>query len=360
VARRIDRIQQGFAPTAFVFAVIKKFGDDRAGSLAALIAYYGFLSLFPLLLLLVTILGIVAGHNPSFAKSVEQSALAQFPVIGTQLGQNITALHENSVPGLVVGILGLIWGSQGAIQSGQHAMAEIWNVPRVVRPNFWSRLVRTLLMMVVIGVFLVISTFLTGFTGFSTGGSLATQIGAVVVSLLLNILLYIVAFRLLTPKQVGHVGLLPGAVLGGVGWTTLQLLGTVLVDHTLRNASQLYGFFAVVLGLIAWIYLGAEMTLYAAEVNVVKARRLWPRSMVQPPLTKADKEVLEYIAKQDEARPEVHVSVRFQPVEEAVEGGRHPADGGRAADGEAQAGAPADGDEAADGAPSPAKKEGTG
>jgi YihY family inner membrane protein len=285
MARRIDQAQQGFAPAAFVFGVVKKFGDDRAGSLAALIAYYGFLSLFPLLLLLVTILGIIAGHDPAFAKSVEHSALAQFPVIGTQLGKNITALHDNSVPGLVVGILGLIWGSQGAIQAGQYAMAEVWNVPGVVRPNFWSRLTRTLLMMAVVGIFLVISTFVTGFASFGHNEPLITQIGAVALSLVLNVLLYVVAFRLLTPKQVGHVGLLLGAVLGGVGWTVLQLAGTVLVDHTLRNASHLYGFFAIVLGLIAWIYLGAEMTLYVAEVNVVRARHLWPRSLVQPPLT---------------------------------------------------------------------------
>ena len=319
VARRIDRFQQGFAPAAFVFAVVKKFGDDRAGSLAALIAYYGFLSLFPLLLLLVTLLGIVAGHNPSFAKSVEHSALSQFPVIGTQLGKNITALHKNSVPGLVIGLLGLIWGSQGAIQEAQFAMAQVWNVPGVARPGFLPRLGRTMLMMVVMGVFLIVSTFLTGFASFSTHESVLTQIGAVVLSLALNVLLYIVAFRVLTPKHIGHVGLLLGAALGGVGWTALQLGGTVLVDHTLRNASHLYGFFAVVLGLIAWIYLAAEMTMYVAEVNVVRSRRLWPRSMVQPPLTEADEEVLAAIAKMDERRPEQTVSVRFHPVEEPVD-----------------------------------------
>ena len=325
VVRRIDRAQQGFGPAAFVFGVVKKFGDDRAGSLAALIAYYGFLSLFPLLLLLVTILGIVAGHSESFAKSVEHSALSQFPVVGTQLGKNIKALHENSVPGLVVGILGLIWGSQGAIQAGQYAMAEVWNVPGVVRPNFWARLARTLLMMAVIGIFLIVSTFVTGFASFGHHEPLIAQIGAVAVSLVLNILLYVVAFRVLTPKQVGHVGLLLGAVLGGVGWTVLQLLGTLLVDHTLRHASELYGFFAIVLGLIAWIYLGAEMTLYVAEVNVVRARHLWPRSMVQPPLTAADREVLEAIAKQDKRRPEQHVSVHFHPVDEPAADAGEPA-----------------------------------
>jgi len=134
--RRIDRAQQHFAPAAFVFGVVKKFGDDRAGSLAALIAYYGFLSFFPLLLLLVSILGIVAGGNRSFAASVEHSALSQFPVIGNQLSENIKALHRSSTAGLIVGLLGLVWGAQAAFQAGQYAMAEVWNVPGVVRPNF--------------------------------------------------------------------------------------------------------------------------------------------------------------------------------------------------------------------------------
>jgi YihY family inner membrane protein len=311
VVRSVDRAQQRFGPAAFVFGVVKKFGDDRAGSLAALIAYYGFLSLFPLLLLLVTILGIVAGHNPSFAKSVEHSALSQFPVIGNQLGNNIHALHRNSTIGLVIGILGLIWGAQGAIQAGQYAMAEVWNVPGVVRPNFWSRLVRTLLMMGVLGVFLVASTTLAGIVSFATKGSSITHVAGVIVSLLLNVALYVVAFRVLTPKQVRSRLLVPGAILGGAGWTVLQYLGVSLIDHTLRHTSQVYGFFAVVLGLVAWMYLGAQMTLYVAEVNVVKANRFWPRGMVQPPLTEADERVLVAIGQQGKRRPEQRLSVKF-------------------------------------------------
>jgi YihY family inner membrane protein len=311
VARRIDRAQQGFTPAAFVFGVVKKFGDDRAGSLAALIAYYGFLSLFPLLLLLFTILGIVAHHNQAFANSVEHSALSQFPVIGNQLKTNIHALHRNSALGLTVGILGLLWGSQAAIQAAQYAMAEVWNVPGVVRPSFWARLVRTLVMMVTLGVFLLLSTAAAGFASFTGKEPQLAQAGSVVLSLALNVLLYVVAFRVLTPKQIGHRGLVPGAVLGGIGWTALQYTGTLLLDHTLRHTSQVYGFFAIVLGLVAWIYLGAQMTLYVAEVNVVKARHLWPRGMVQPPLTEADRRVLAAISKQGERRPEQHVSVRF-------------------------------------------------
>lgn len=316
VARRIDRAQQAFGPAAFVFGVVKKYGDDRAGALAALITYYGFLSLFPLLLLLFTVLALVVGGNDSFTHSVEHSALAQFPVVGKTLDHSIKVVDHNAAPGVVVSLLVLAWGAQGAIQTGQYAMAQVWNVPGTARPNYWVRLARTLLMMVALGVFLVLSSTTAGFTSLAHGWPAVAHVGGVVLTVGLNVLLYVVAFRLLTPKPIGHRGLLPGAVLGGLAWTVLQFAGTLIVGHTLAHASQLYGFFAIVLGLVAWIYLGAEVTMYAAELNVVKARRLWPRSMVQPPLTAADRRVLAAITKQDERRPEQHVTVHFVPDDE--------------------------------------------
>lgn len=309
--RAVDRTQQRVGPAGFVFGVIKKFGDDRAGSLATLIAYYGFLSLFPLLLLLFTILSFVAVHNPGFAHEVEHSALDQFPVVGDKIGENIHVLHRDSALGLVIGLLWLIWGAQGAIQAAEYAMAEVWNVPGVVRPSFWTRLVRTLLMMAVLGVFVVASTAATAFISFA-GSHFLAKIGATALTLVLNVALFVVAFRVLTPKTVESRLLVPGAVLGGVGWTVLQFLGAVIVDHTWRNASQVYGFFAVVLSLVAFIYLGAQMTLYVAELNVVKARRLWPRAIVQPPLTEADERVLRDIARQGQRRPEQHLRVVFE------------------------------------------------
>ena len=127
---------------------------------------------------------------------------------------------------------------------------------------------------------------------------------AIAGSLVVNGVLYVLAFRVLTPKQIGPRGLLPGALAGAAMWTVLQNVGTALVEHQLRNASQVYGTFAAVLGLIAWIYLGANLTMYAAEANVVWARRLWPRSLVPPPLTAADEEVLAAIVKQGQRRPE--------------------------------------------------------
>jgi YihY family inner membrane protein len=311
LARKADTAQQGVRPIAFAVGVFKKFGDDRGGSLAALLTFYGFLSLFPLLLLLVTILGFFNGSEHSFVQRVENSAFSQFPVVGTKLSSNIHGLQGRSVFGLIVGILFVLWGSQGALQTAQYAQAEIWNIPGVNRPNFWARLGRTGLMMLVLGLFLLASTVLAGVVTIGHHGAWAV-VGAVVVSLIVNVGLFVVAFRLLTPKQIPWKDMVPGSIVGAVGWTVLQYLGGVLVEHSLRNTSKEYGTFALVLGLISFLFLAAQVTLYAAEVNVVRVRHLWPRGMVQPPLTAADKEVLSSIALEGKRRPEQYVSTGFR------------------------------------------------
>jgi YihY family inner membrane protein len=309
VARRLDAYQQTHRPLAFAFAVVKKFGDDRAGSLAALLAYYAFLALFPLLLLLVTVLSFMVGRDGGLRESVLHSALAEFPIIGDQIGQNIHSLRGNGL-GLVVGVLGLVWGALGVTQVAQHAMAEVWNIRGVERPNFVSRIGRGLGLFAVMGLGLAATSFLAGVSTASHAGGPARMAG-VVASAVLNVGLYLLAFRVLTVPQVETRCLVPGAVVGGIGWSFLQGLGGYLIAHQLRHASQVYGYFASVLGLISWLSLGAQLTLYAAELNVVLARRLWPRSIVQPPLTKADKATLTAIALQGERRPEQEVAVSF-------------------------------------------------
>ncbi len=311
VVRRVDHAQQGLRPLAFAIGVFKKFGDDRGGSLSALLAFYGFLSLFPLLLLLVTILGFFGGGEHSFVQRVENSAFSQFPVVGTKLSTNIHGLHGRSVFGLIVGILFVLWGSQGALQTAQYAQAEIWNIPGVSRPNFWARLGRTASMMVVLGLFLLVSTVLAGLVTIGHHGGWAVA-GAAVSSLVVNVGLFVVAFRLLTPKQIPWADMVPGAVAGAAGWTILQFLGGVLIEHSLRNTSREYGTFALVLGLISFLYLAAQVTLYASELNVVRVRHLWPRGLVQPPLTTADREVLSSIALEGKRRPEQYVTTGFR------------------------------------------------
>ncbi len=166
-------------------------------------------------------------------------------------------------------------------------------------------------MTVLLGVFLVVSTVVAGLVTIGHHGGLAV-FGAVVASLVVNIGLFVVAFRLLTPKQIPWSDLMPGAFVGAAGWTILQYLGGILVEHSLRNTSKEYGTFALVLGLLAFLYLAAQVTLYASELNVVRARHLWPRGLVQPPLTAADKEVLSSIALEGQRRPEQYVTAGFR------------------------------------------------
>ena len=161
----LDRFQQRHRPTAFVFGVIKKFGDDAGSVLTALITYYGFVGLFPLLLVFVTVLGLLSADS-SFAHSLENSALAQFPVIGNQLKANVHALHAGSIIGLVIGLLLALYGSLGVSQAAQRAMAEVWNVPGVVRPGFFPRLVRSLTFLLVLAGNVLVTTGLTSLSTF--------------------------------------------------------------------------------------------------------------------------------------------------------------------------------------------------
>jgi uncharacterized BrkB/YihY/UPF0761 family membrane protein len=186
----------------------------------------------------------------------------------------------------------------------------VWNVPQASRPGFLPRLGRNVAFVALLGVDVVLTTFLAGLVTLGRG-ALWFQILATLVGLAVNIGLYAVGFRILTPTSVAIGQLLPGAVVGGVGWTILQYVGTLLVGHTLKNASQTYGFFGSILGLISFLYLAAELCLYAAEVNVVRARHLYPRSLSPPPSTPADRLVRG--AQEEGRRPEQHIRAELAP-----------------------------------------------
>jgi len=309
VLRRVDEWQQGSPVVAPVFGVIRKFGDDRGPSLSALLAYYGFLSLFPLLLVLTTILGFVG--NNDLQESILGTTLAQFPVVGEQIGRDVTHPLEGSGLALVVGLLGLLYGSLGVTQVAQRAMADVWNVPNVVRPGFVPRLGRSIGFLLAVLIGLATTTGISGLAT-ATGTGAVVRVVSFVSVTAIDIVLCGVFFRVLTPKQVPTKDLWPGAVAGGIGYSVLLAVGTSLVQHQLRNAEALYGQFGFVLGLMGWLYLTAQATLYAAEINVVRARHLWPRSVLQPPLTDADEQVLADIARQEERRPEQNVDVEFE------------------------------------------------
>jgi YihY family inner membrane protein len=274
--RSVDRVQQRSRWLGFPFAVMGKFRDDHGGALTTVIAYNAFFALFPLLLVVVTELGFVLGRDSGFQQRLLGSAVADLPIIGDQVQDNIHGLRGSGV-GLVIGLVAFAWGARGLTQVAQHAMAEIWDIPGRQRPGFWARQVRGLLLLVVFAVGLGAVSVLT-WLGSYGGKAVAVALANLVAAAAVNVGLFLLAFRVLTPQQIPSRQLVAGAVVAGVAWQVLQAVGGYLVGHYLRHTSQVYGVFAIVLGLLFWLYLGARLTLYAAEVNVVAARQLWPRA----------------------------------------------------------------------------------
>jgi membrane protein len=275
----VDRFQQRWAFLAFPVAVWKKFSDDRAGNLAALIAYYGFIATFPLLLLFVTVLDIVLRNDPRLRATLIDSALAHYPVIGDQIKNNLGSLPGTGLP-LAVGIVVLLLGARGVAGAMSNALYEVWGIPRDERPGFPLSWLYELALVLAVGIGFVVTTALSGVAAGAghvlTGAS--GQVLAILVSLVLNVGAFWLAFRLASAFKVPWHDLRHGAVIAAVVWQVLQVAGGYVVSHQLQRASSLYGAFGVVLGLLAWLYLQAMVTLYAAEVDVVLVRRLWPRT----------------------------------------------------------------------------------
>ncbi|MGN6474486.1 MAG: YihY/virulence factor BrkB family protein [Mycobacteriales bacterium] len=284
VAARIDAFQRRHRWASFPIGVIYKYVDDQGGYLAALITYYGFLSLFPLLLLLSSILGLLLQHNPQWQHDILHSTLRQFPVVGRDLAHP-RRLGGNGA-GLIIGIITSLYGGLAVAQAGQNAMNTIWAVPRNERPNPLASRLRSLLLLATVGVGILVTSVLSALAGSagSYGAGVGTALRTLIAigSVLINAGLFLAAFRIATEPDLALRTLLPGACVAALGWQVLQLFGTAYVGHIVKNASATDGVFALVLGLIGWIYLGAVVVLLCAEANVVRARGLYPRALLTP------------------------------------------------------------------------------
>ncbi len=309
--RRTDKFQQRHSVLGFPFAVLQKFGNDQAGSKAALIAYYGLFALFPLLMLFATVLGYVLHDNAHVRQDLVDSALGSFPIIGPQLQSHVHTLAGSALA-VVVGSLLLLYGSIGLGLATQSAMNRVWNIPYVRWPPILMRYLRGLAVLVLLALSTIGSTVLTGFATLTSHGEISTGL-LLVGSLALNFALIYLAFMVMTAVKFTWRDVVLGVVLATLFWQTLQLVGSWYVGRELRHATEVYGFFGIVIVLLAWIYLGAQFFLLAAEINVVQRYRLWPRSMTQPPLTEADRAVFERLAQMEVRRDEVEVQVEFTP-----------------------------------------------
>ncbi len=313
----LDRLQRRNRAVGVAIAVIYKYLDDQGGYLAALITYYGFVSLFPLLLLLTTGLGLILAGRPDLQEQVLHSTLSQFPVIGSQLHQP-EGLSGGAVA-VVVGVVGALYGGLGVGQAVQNAMDSVWAVPRNKRPNpIWSR-VRSALLLLVLGSAAVASTVLSAI-GQATGSlGFVGKFGLTLAAIAINGLICLVAFRVTTARQLTYRQVWPGALAAAFIWQILQRFGAGYVGHTVKTASATNSVFALVLGLLAFLYLVSTTLVLCAEINVVLVEHLYPRALLTPfvddvDLTEADRKTYAKRAKAERVKGFQRVSVRFRDL----------------------------------------------
>jgi inner membrane protein YhjD len=312
---RIDRFQRRRRPLAFAWGVAKRYTEDNGNHFAALVSYYAFFSIFPLLLVLVTTLGIVLADHPDLRQRIVDSAVAQFPVVGQDIA-------DREIDGrgivLVLGLLTTLYAGLRAVDALQHAMNTMWNVPRYHRPNLLKRKLRDVAVVGVLGVGVIgatVSSGLGAFVPMPALGRTFSLLGTAAV----NVGVLILVFRLLTNCPLGVKRIVPGALLGGMSLMGLQVLGGVYVRDVVKDAGDTYGIFAIVLGLLAWVTIQARIVLIASEVNVVISDHLWPRGMSNRDPTPAD--LLAYrLSTEREARLKeeaAHMGMAARPLDTA-------------------------------------------
>ena len=316
----LDRFQQRHPAAGFPLAVVYKYVDDQGSYLAALMAYYGFLSLFPLLLLLTTGLGLLLRDDPELQRRLLDSAVARIPVLGEELVRDPLRLPGGRA--LVVGVLGSLYGGLGVAQAAQNAMNVVWGVPRNSRPNPLLVRLRSLQLLASVGIGLLAITVAS-----ELGRSAVRQVGVpgleVVVALAAGAAtaaLFVHAFRAATARPLSRRDVLPGSVGAAAGLQGLQVLGGSYVSRVVDEADATAGVFAVVLGLLAYLFLVGVLVVLCAEVNVVRALHLHPRALLTPftdavVLTEADERAYTRAAQAQRNKGFETVEVRFDPPE---------------------------------------------
>ncbi|KGH45585.1 ribonuclease BN [Modestobacter caceresii] len=323
VVEKLDRLQRRRRAAGFPIAVVYKYVDDSGPYLAALITYYAFVSLFPLLLLFSTILSNVLVNDPELQQRLLESAVSQLPVVGQQIGEPRGL--SGGVLGVVVGILGSLYGALGVAQAIQYAMNTAWAVPRNSRPNPFLARGLSLLLVATAGLAVIgttaLATFTAGHAG-SLGG--ASRVLTVIGSVAINAAVFVFAFRLATARPLTTRQVLPGALIAAVLWQLLQTFGVTYVSRVMTTASATNGVFALVLGLLAFLYLAAVVGVLCVEINAVRVNRLWPRALLTPftdavDLTPGDRRSYTGMAKAQRTKGFETVHVSFDPPDRSTD-----------------------------------------
>ena len=305
---RIDRAQESHEKLAVAAATVKKYGEDQSSSLASMIAFWAFFSIFPLFLVLVTILGYVLPADRR--ADVLERVASSFPLLDPSTVGSLTG----SWWPILLGGLTALWAGLAVVRMSQQAFDEVWEIPRSDRPGLVEQVRRSLFALGTIGFGLVVATIMSGYvTGRDTGVDLGWygRLAGYLITLALDVGLFVIAFRMLTRRDVTFREVLPGALLAGGAFFVLQLISSLIISRYLGKAQGTYGSFATVITILFWFYLQAQIMLLGAQLNVVLTERLYPRRLVGGPETDADHRALQLYADKATYYEEQEVEMRL-------------------------------------------------
>lgn len=289
VVFKIDMFQRRRRPLAFTYGVIKKFSDDQAGYQAALVTYYGFLSLFPLLLVLMTVASIAGSRDPEVGRSIVDSVTSYFPVIGQSLEDSVQSPTKSGF-GLVVGLLFSLYGARGVANAFRNAINHIWHIPLAKRSGFPRAMLRNFSLIFGGGVGFITASAIAGWAS-TVGPGWPFRVLSVVLNVLVLYLVFMFIMRASLPLSVPPNKFRLGAAISALGLAALQQVGTLILASI--TPSSYSALFATTLGLLAWIYLQAQVVMYATVIDTVRDKKLWPRSLSGEELTSPDERALQ-------------------------------------------------------------------
>src|ERR1700754_3173920 len=303
---------------AFAVAVFKKFGDDQGGNEVALLTYFAFVATFPLLLALTTILGVALRKSPDLQRSLVNSAFAEFPIIGTQIHDQLGVATFGNAFSLAVGVFGALFGGRGFANALQDTFSSLWSVPKMDRPGFPTRYLRSAGLLLLLAVGAVVTAAAGGAATALGLHGLSGRLISIAVGSALGSAYFLAVYRVATPAGVPTRSMLPGAAISAVAWPLLLTGAGVITSHLLRHAQAVAGLFGLVLGLLAWLGLQATVVVVTVEADVVRALHLWPRSLVPPPLTDADVAYYTGAVRAESRRPELRLDIQFVPADTTI------------------------------------------
>jgi membrane protein len=309
IKEKVDRSQQQSPTAGVAVATLKKFSEDRSSNLASMIAFWGIFSIFPLFMVLVTVLAWIL--PASDRQSVFGHVAKMLPLLDPSTVSGLTG----SVLALVLGLLTALWSGLGVVRTTQFAFDSVWEIPYHERPGMVGQTLRSVWVLATIGAGLVLTTLISGFVVTSANGvnlGALGRVGGYVLAAALDVGIFLAAFRILTTRATSLREVLPGALLSGLAFFVLQQLSALIISHYLQKAQSTYGHFATVITILWWFYLQAQITLLGAQLNVVLKESLFPRSLVNAPRTPADHRVLEAYAGERTYHPRQRVTTQIE------------------------------------------------